>query len=111
MRKAGVCDYAGFARMVLQTFPAHPVSFEVFADNPEEMAAQARVITSWGPNVNVKIPVTNTHGEFTGPLIRELSAEGIRINATAVMAAEQVRWIADSLAPERQLWCLYLPAG
>jgi transaldolase len=99
MRKAGVRDYAEFARQVLLAVPNHPVSFEVFADDLQEMLWQARVIASWGRNVNVKIPVTNTRGEFTGGIIRALSAEGITLNVTAVMTPEQVRCIARALDP------------
>ena len=99
MRKAGVLDYEEFARKVLAAIPNHPVSFEVFADDLREMRRQARVIDSWGRNVNVKIPVTNTRGEFTGEVIRELSAEGIALNVTAVMTPAQVRRIAQTLDP------------
>lgn len=99
MRKAGVLDYADFARKVVRAVPHHPISFEVFADDLREMRAQARVIASWGPNVNVKLPVTNTRGEFTGDLIQELSAEGIALNITAVMTPAQVRCIARALDP------------
>ncbi len=99
MRKAGVEDYEEFARMVLAAVPNHPVSLEVFADDLEEMYYQARVIAGWGSNANVKIPVTNTQGEFTGKVIAELSSEGIVVNVTAVLTTEQVRRIARALAP------------
>jgi transaldolase len=99
MRKAGVLDYADFARKVVRAVPNHPVSFEVFADDLREMRAQARVIARWGRNVNVKLPVTNTRGEFTGDLIRQLSAEGSALNITAVMTPEQVCDIARALDP------------
>ncbi len=99
MRKAGVLDYADFARKVVRAVPHHPVSFEVFADDLREMRAQARVIARWGRNVNDKLPETNTRGEFTGDLIRQLSAEGIALNITAVMTPEQVRGIARALDP------------
>ena len=100
MRKAGVQDYEAFARKVLAAIPDRPVSFEVFADDLPTMAAQARVIAAWGPNVNVKIPVTNTKGEFTGPIIEKLSAEGVQLNVTAVFTLDQVRAITAALAPE-----------
>jgi transaldolase len=100
MRNAGITDYAAFAHRVLAAIPDRPVSFEVFADNLEEMEAQARVIAGWGKNVNVKIPVTNTQGVFTGPIIRSLSRDGIVLNITAIMTVEQVALIADALAPE-----------
>ena len=98
MRKAGVSDYEAFARKVLAAIPDRPVSFEVFADDLGEMEQQARRIATWGPNVNVKIPVTNTAGTFTGPIIRNLARDGIVLNITAIMTVEQVREIADALA-------------
>jgi transaldolase len=90
MRKAGVSDYEAFARKVLDVVTTHPISFEVFADDAEGMLRQARRIASWGANVNVKIPVTNTLGESTVPAIRELSADGVRLNVTALMTLGQV---------------------
>ena len=74
MRKAGVSDYEAFARKVLAAIPDRPVSFEVFADDFASMAEQARTIAAWGPNVNVKIPVTNTKGQSASELIRALSS-------------------------------------
>ena len=74
MRKAGVTDYEAFGRQVLAAIPDRPISLEVFADDLPEMEKQARAIATWGKNVNVKIPVTNTRREFTGPLIRGLHA-------------------------------------
>lgn len=100
MRKAGISDYKGFAREVLRAIPDRPVSFEVFADELDEMEAQAREIATWGANVNVKIPVTNTKGVFCGPIIRRLASSGIQVNVTAVFTPEQVQEIADCLAPE-----------
>ena len=76
MRKAGVHEYEAFARKVLAAIPDRPVSFEVFADDFASMAEQARTIVAWGPNVNVKIPVTNTKGQSASELIRALSSEG-----------------------------------
>jgi transaldolase len=99
MRKAGVTDYEAFARKVLVTVPDRPVSLEVFADDFPEMVRQAKVIASWGPNVNVKIPVTNTRREFSGPVIRELSAAGVVVNVTAVLTVEQVRAVVACLDP------------
>ena len=98
MRKAGVTDYEAFARRVLAAIPDRPVSFEVFADDLAEMEQQARQIAAWGKSVNVKIPVTNTAGTFTGPVIRKLSKDGISLNITAVMTVAQVREIAGALA-------------
>lgn len=99
MRKAGISDYKAFARDVLAAIPDRPVSFEVFADDFGEMEAQAREIASWGRNVNVKIPVTNTRKEFAGPLIERLSKAGVAVNVTAVMTLEQVERIVEKLHP------------
>lgn len=98
MRKAGIADYESFARKLLAAVPDRPVSLEVFADDFPEMIRQAKAIASWGPNVNVKIPVMNTKREFAGPVIRELSAAGVTVNVTAIMTAKQVREVADCLA-------------
>ncbi len=97
MRKAGIADYKSFAREVLQAIPERPVSFEVFADEFDEMEAQAHEIASWGRNVNVKIPVTNTRKQFSGPLIERLSRAGIALNVTAVMTVDQVERITERL--------------
>lgn len=97
-RAAGVTGYEEFGRRVLAAVPDCPVSLEVFADEFPEMLRQARTIASWGKNVNVKIPVTNTKKEFAGDVIRQLSADGVVVNVTAVMTLEQVRHIAESLA-------------
>lgn len=100
MRKAGIADYEGFARRVLAAIADRPVSFEVFADDFAGMIEQGKAIGSWGPNVNVKIPVTTTSGEFCGPVIEELSRAGVAVNVTAVMTLDQVRRIIDCLAVE-----------
>ncbi|HLW47010.1 MAG TPA: transaldolase [bacterium] len=100
MRKAGVDDYESFARTVLAAVPDRPVSFEVFADDFPAMLRQARTIASWGPNVFVKIPVTNTAGEFTGSVITDLAREGIALNVTAVLTVDQVRRVTACLARE-----------
>ena len=97
MRKAGITDYVTFAKDLLKEISDKPISFEVFADELSDMSAQAKVIASWGSNVNVKIPVTNTKGIFTGPIIRELSATGVKLNITAVFTLKQVRLIAENL--------------
>ena len=101
MRQSGVTDYEGFSRKVLEHVPDRPLSLEVFADEPAEMARQARLIAGWGENVYVKIPVTDTDGRSCGPLIRELSAEGLRLNVTALLSLEQVATVAEALAPSR----------
>src|SRR5271156_3270844 len=80
MRKAGIADYEAFARKLLKVVTDRPISFEVFADDFASMIEQGRIIASWGRNVNVKVPVTNTKGEFAGSAIRKLSAEGVALN-------------------------------
>ena len=100
MRKAGVADYKAFAMRALNLTGGRPISFEVFADDFGQMEAQALEIASWGSNVNVKIPVTNTKGEFCGPLVERLSHAGVQLNVTAVMTPDQVRRIAERLAPQ-----------
>jgi transaldolase len=100
MRKAGVSDYEAFARKVLGTITDRPVSFEVFADDFPSMVEQARTIAAWGPNVNVKIPVTNTKGQSSAEIIRALSADGVVLNITAIFTLDQVRVVADALDPK-----------
>jgi transaldolase len=97
MRKAGVQDYRAFAHDILSAIPDRPISFEVFADDFDEMERQAREIAGWGKNVFVKVPVTNTAGTPSAPLIRRLSAEGVSLNVTALTALTQVRDVVDSL--------------
>ena len=100
MRQAGVTDYKQFALEVLKLIPDRSVSFEVFADDFPTMEAQGREIASWGSNVYVKIPVTNTKGEFAGPLLSRLSGAGIKLNVTAIMTNEQVKRVAAALAKD-----------
>jgi len=100
MRKAGVADYESFAREVLAAIPDRPISFEIFADEFGSMIAQGRKIGSWGANVNVKVPVTDTTGRFSGKVISALADEGIAVNVTAIMTLDQVRAVAEALAPE-----------
>jgi len=100
MRKAGVADYEAYARKLLAAVPDRPVSLEVFADEFDEMERQALAIASWGRNVNVKIPVTNTRREFAGPLIRRLSTAGVALNVTAVFTLEQVKRVTDCLSAD-----------
>jgi transaldolase len=99
MRKAAVSDYEDFARKMIAAVPDRPISFEVFADDFASMAEQARTVAGWGPNVNVKIPVTNTKGQSAGQLIRALSSEGVILNVTAIFTLDQVRAVADALDP------------
>jgi len=98
MRMDGVKDYKSFSLEVLKAVPDRPISLEVFANDFDEMERQALEIASWGPNVNVKIPVTNTNGEFSGPLIERLTREGVVVNVTALLTLEQVRAVTACLA-------------
>jgi transaldolase len=98
MRKAGIADYTAFAKSVLQQLTDRPISFEVFTDDVDEMRAQAVEIASWGSNVYVKIPVTNTRRESTTALVRELSQDGVQLNVTALMTLAQVEAMTEALA-------------
>ena len=98
MSKAGVRDYRAFARQVLDAIPDRPISFEVFSDDFAGMERQASEIASWGANVYVKIPVTNTAREPAYDLIRRLSHAGVKVNITAVMTLSQVRHVVDAVA-------------
>jgi transaldolase len=100
MRKAGIENYTKFAHKVLEQIGDRPISFEVFADELVEMERQAKIIASWGKNVNVKIPVMNTKGEFTGPIIKSLSSMGVVLNVTAIMTVNQVHAVADNLSTQ-----------
>ena len=91
-RKAGITDYEEFCKEVLEIVKGKPVSFEVLADEFDEMERQARIISSWGENIYVKIPITNTKGESSSYLINRLLAEYMRINITAVFLAEQLNF-------------------
>jgi transaldolase len=95
MRNAGVADYESFARDILQAIPDRPISFEVFADEFTEMARQARKIATWGRNIRVKIPITNTRRESSVPLCERLTQEGIPLNVTAIFTLEQVQAVVD----------------
>lgn len=95
MRKAGISDYRAFAKEILQTIRDHPISFEVFSDEFPAMERQAREIATWGDNVFVKIPVTNTRREPSYDLVRRLSHSGIKLNVTALMTLSQVREVAE----------------
>lgn len=99
MRQAGINNYKSFALDVLQLVPDRPVSFEVFADDIPNMEAQALEIASWGKNVNVKIPITNTKGESTASLVKKLSDKGVICNITALFTLDQVKEIVDVLNP------------
>src|ERR1700722_19316047 len=94
MHKAGIRDYEAFARDILSIVREKPISFEVFSDEFPEMRRQAILIRNWGSNVYVKIPVTNTRGEGSYELVRELAAEGVNLNVTAILTLDQVRRVA-----------------
>jgi transaldolase len=98
MRQSGISDYQAFAVDVLAAIPDKPISFEVFADTPDEMVRQAAVIASWGDNVYVKIPVTTTDGTSCAPVISQLAARGVKLNVTALMTPDQVRVVAEALS-------------
>ncbi len=99
MKVAGVADYESFAQDVLAEIKDRPISFEVFADELSEMEKQALKIASWGENVNVKIPITNTKGISTAPVIKTLSDAGVVVNVTAMMTREQVEITCEALNP------------
>lgn len=98
MRRSGVSDYEGFARKLLEHITDRPISFEVCADEPSEMLRQARLIASWGSNVYVKIPVTNTRGKSTAAVVRALTDSGVHVNVTALMTLIQVEAVTPMLA-------------
>lgn len=100
LRKAGISDYEAFARSILENVIDKPISFEVFSDDFLEMRRQALKISDWQDNVYVKIPITNTKAESAIDLIRELSAEGVKVNVTAILTRHQVQAVANALDPE-----------
>ena len=97
MWKAGLTDYEEFAKRLLERITEHPISFEVFADDADEMRRQALMISQWGENVYVKIPVTTTNGEQMAPLVRELSESGVKVNVTALFTTAQVELITAAV--------------
>lgn len=98
MRRSGINDYEGFSRKLLEHVTDRPISFEVFADDHREMLRQAKVIASWGSNVYVKIPVTDTRGTSTAAVVRELSRSGVHVNVTALMTLPQVETVTTAVA-------------
>lgn len=102
MRKSGVSDYIKFAQEVVREIPNKPISFEVFSDDLDEMKSQALRIASWGENIYVKIPVTNTLGVSTLPLVSDLLERKVKVNVTAVMTTEQVSRIANVLGTQTE---------
>lgn len=97
MRKSGITDYAAFAREALDATGGMPISFEVFADEFDEMERQAKLIATWGDAVFVKIPITNTRGQSSIPLIARLCAAGVKLNITAILTLDQVRDVVNAL--------------
>lgn len=100
MRRAGVTDYEAFAQALLARIPDAPISFEVFSDEFEDMKRQALKIAAWGDNVYVKVPITNTKGESSLPMVRELAAAGVKVNVTAILTLEQVAATVEALADD-----------
>lgn len=99
MVKAGIKDYAGFAKSILAEITL-PISFEVFSDELDQMEREALIIGSWASNVNVKIPITNTQGKSTLPLIRKLLDRGLKLNVTALFTQSQLDGLRETLKPE-----------
>ena len=99
MKKAGVVDYETFAKEIAAEITDLPLSFEVFSDDFDTMAKEARKIGSWGDNIYIKLPVTNTKGEPVTGLIKELSAEGYKLNITAILTIRQVEDVIKSFTP------------
>ena len=99
MKTSGITDYLGFAKEVLLSVKERSISFEVFSDELDDMYRQAMILRDLGENVWVKIPVSNTKGEYTYPLIRKLSNEGVKLNITAIFTIEQIEKVYSSLNP------------
>jgi transaldolase len=100
MKKAGVTSYEDFAKATLKAIPDLPISFEVFSDDLPSMEREARKIGSWGHNVYIKIPVTNTKGESTALLVKKLSHDGLKLNVTAILTLQQVKTVATALSSD-----------
>lgn len=100
MKKGGVTDYSAFAKEILSVIKEKPLSFEVFSDDFADMERQAGIISSWGNNVYVKIPISNTKGESSIPLVKSLAEKGIKLNVTAILTIEQVKEVAKALSPD-----------
>lgn len=110
LKKAGVSDYAAYGRDLVAAVPDRHISFEVFSDDIPEMVAQGRVISSWGSNVFLKLPVTNTRGEPLYEAVRMLTREGVKINMTAIFTSEQVERAIEALDGGAQA-CVSVFAG
>ncbi|WP_440634190.1 transaldolase [Candidatus Pelagibacter sp. HIMB1746] len=100
MKKAGIKNYSVFAKKILKKIKIKPISFEVFSDKHEEMYKQAKIISSWGKNVYVKIPITNSKGKSCHKIIKKLSDEKVNLNITAVFTISQVKILKNNLNPK-----------
>ena len=100
MKKAGITNYEKFAKEVLKEIIDLPISFEVFSDDFDLMEREALIISSWGKNVNVKIPITNSKGESSIPLIRKLLDKKVFVNVTAILTMEQIQKLSEIIEPE-----------
>lgn len=100
MQKNGISDYESFAKEILKNIIDKPISFEVFSDEFDDMERQARKIALWGKNITVKIPITNTKGTSSIPLIKNLSNNGLSLNITAILTLDQVRAVKEALNPK-----------
>ena len=100
MKKAGIKNYSVFAKKILKKIKIKPISFEVFSDKHEEMYKQAKIISSWGKNVYVKIPITNSTGKSCHKIIKKLSDEKVNLNITAVFTISQVKILKNNLNPK-----------
>ena len=100
MKKAGIKDYTIFAKKILKKIKKKPISFEVFSDNLNEMYIQAKTISSWGSNVYVKIPITNTKNKSCNSIIKKLSDENIKLNITALFTLNQIKSLKKVLNPK-----------
>lgn len=98
MKQAGISDYLGFSKQVLEVIDGAPISLEVFSDEFDEMRSQALKLASLGANVYVKIPVTNTRSESSAALVKELAAEGVKLNVTAIFTTRQVETVTAALS-------------
>jgi transaldolase len=99
MKKAGVKSYEEFAKTALKAIPDLPISFEVFSDDFSGMEREARKIADWGEHVYIKIPITNTQGESTAPLVKKLSHDELKLNVTAILTIDQVKMVSKVLSP------------
>ena len=112
MRQAGITDYESFGRSLARAIPNRPFSFEVLSDDFDQMEQQAQKIATWGDNVYVKIPITDTRGRSSAALVKRLAQRGVKINVTALMTLDQVDAVAGSLGlAARHLADRYWPGG